>query len=554
MGDNVDVRALRAKFNAQKETASSGGGASPRHSAVGHTSESSANGVIRNKSSPVIPRPVLPVNSANEPKRFGQAPHGVFPKPPPSHRMGAKEEPKMPLTEPEIPGRVKLTGELLQNKMMKHVDDRKLQSFPRPSLPSQRSMSEVPPLRKPLPAVGQRPSKPRRPPAVNLDHLRKKAPSFQLTRRQETKTSEGPGRPPNKPALLPPNKPPFSNPNIEHEEDTYDDVNLPPPPPPPPKPSSRESWTDSFSSQAGEDSDQSEIYEHIEEQEEFTQPAVFEKKKQKELKRQQEMETKEQKERRKKENEYRKKFKLNGEEEVLHIARVREDWQGGKSDLRVRQGESVEIVRVKNNPEGKWLARNMNGEYGYISNRCVDVDYEEVKRKLRLGVTPPSLPPPVQEDDDVYDDVGADPLNSSFTMGGEVYDDIDAVIPDEFPLPPPEICHDPKKNKKLEKEEKEFRKKFKFEGPIKVLGCMMVDPNANIKKSGGKDLSVVRGEILEVIEQTNEKKVLCRNSQGKYGYVPKSYLLQAEGEIYDDIDNSSDIYDNDASLSGPLRA
>uniref|UniRef100_A0A3B4C4T1 SH3 domain-containing protein n=2 Tax=Pygocentrus nattereri TaxID=42514 RepID=A0A3B4C4T1_PYGNA len=196
----------------------------------------------------------------------------------------------------------------------------------------------------------------------------------------------------------------------------------------------------------------------------------------------------------------------------------------------------------------------MNGEYGYISNRCVDVDYEEVKRKLRLGVTPPSLPPPVQEDDDVYDDVGADPLNSSFTMGGEVYDDIDAVIPDEFPLPPPEICHDPKKNKKLEKEEKEFRKKFKFEGPIKVLGCMMVDPNANIKKSGGKDLSVVRGEILEVIEQTNEKKVLCRNSQGKYGYVPKSYLLQAEGEIYDDIDNSSDIYDNDASLSGPLRA
>ncbi|XP_036443159.1 FYN-binding protein 1 isoform X1 [Colossoma macropomum] len=463
--------------------------------------------------------------------------------------MGAKEEPKTPLTEPEIPGRVKLTGELLQNKMMKHVDDRKPQSFPRPSLPSQKSLSEVAPLRKPLPAVGQRPSKPRRPPVVNLDHLRKKALSFQPPRRQETKTSEGPGRPPNKPTLLPPNKPPFSNPNIEHEEDTYDDVNLPPPPPPPPKPSSRESWTDSFSSQAGEDSDQSEIYEHIEEQEEFAQPAVFEKKKQKELKRQQETETKEQKERRKKENEYRKKFKLTGEEEVLHIARVREDWQGGKSDLRVRQGESVEIVRVKNNPEGKWLARNMNREYGYISNTCVDVDYEEVKRKLRLGVTPSSLPPPVQEDDDVYDDVGSDALNSSFTMGGEVYDDIDAVIPDEFPLPPPEICHDPKKNKKLEKEEKEFRKKFKFEGPIRVLGCMMVDPNANIKKSGGKDLSVVRGEILEVIEQTNEKKVLCRNNQGKYGYVPTCYLLQAEGEIYDDIDNRSDIYDND----GPLR-
>lgn len=54
-----------------------------------------------------------------------------------------------------------------------------------------------------------------------------------------------------------------------------------------------------------------------------------------------------------------------------------------------------------------------------------------------------------------------------------------------------------------------------FEGPIKVLCCMMVDPNANIKKGSGKDLTVVQGEILDVIQQTNEKKVLCRNEQGK---------------------------------------
>lgn len=44
---------------------------------------------------------------------------------------------------------------------------------------------------------------------------------------------------------------------------------------------------------------------------------------------------------------------------------------------------------------------------------------------------------------------------------------------------------------------------------------MMVDPNANIKKGSGKDLTVVQGEILDVIQQTNEKKVLCRNEQGK---------------------------------------
>ncbi|XP_066504514.1 FYN-binding protein 1 isoform X2 [Hoplias malabaricus] len=548
MGENVDVRALRARFTSQQEIVTSGGGASPNLRALSQTSESSANGAVRNKQSPVSPRPVLPVTPTVDHKRFGQPLHGVFPRPPPSHRVVANEELKAPLTEPDTPGRVKLTGELLQNRMMKHIDERKIQSFPRPPLPSQRSMSEVAPLRKPLPPVGQRPSKPRRPPVVNLDHLRKKLPPFQTPRRQDTKTSEGPGRPPNKPVHLNLNKPSFSNKIIEHEQDTYDDIELPPPPPPPPKPSSRESWTDSFSSQADEESDQSEIYEHIEDQDDFSQPAFSEKKKQRELKRQQELEKKEQKERQKRENEYRKKFKLTGNVEVLHLARVREDWQGGKNDLCVQQGESVEIIRVSNNPEGKWLARNMIGEYGYINNRCVDVDYEAVKRKLCAA--PLSFPPPVQEDEEVYDDVGADPLNS-FTGGGEVYDDVEIL--DEFPLPPPEICHDPKKSKKLEKEEKEFRKKFKFEGPIKVLCCMMVDPNANIKKCGGKDLNVTRGEILEVIQETSEKKVLCRNDQGKYGYVPRSYLLHAESEIYDDIDNLTDVYDNDGSTSGPLR-
>lgn len=48
---------------------------------------------------------------------------------------------------------------------------------------------------------------------------------------------------------------------------------------------------------------------------------------------------------------------------------------------------------------------------GYVSNTCVDVDYEEIKRKIRSKAAPPLLPPPVHDDEDVYDDVGADPLN-----------------------------------------------------------------------------------------------------------------------------------------------
>lgn len=49
---------------------------------------------------------------------------------------------------------------------------------------------------------------------------------------------------------------------------------------------------------------------------------------------------------------------------------------------------------------------------GYIINTCMDVDYEEVKRKLKLSRAPdPSLPPPPPpppvsfEDNDIYYDV-----------------------------------------------------------------------------------------------------------------------------------------------------
>jgi len=44
---------------------------------------------------------------------------------------------------------------------------------------------------------------------------------------------------------------------------------------------------------------------------------------------------------------------------------------------------------------------------------------------------------------------------------------------------------------------------------------MMVDPNASLKKAGSKELPLVRGEILEVIQETSKKRVLCRNSEGK---------------------------------------
>lgn len=53
---------------------------------------------------------------------------------------------------------------------------------------------------------------------------------------------------------------------------------------------------------------------------------------------------------------------LEGEIEVLHTARARYDWYGeDKLDLRVRQGDNVDILRLNNNPGGKWLARSQDG-------------------------------------------------------------------------------------------------------------------------------------------------------------------------------------------------
>uniref|UniRef100_H3C3C3 SH3 domain-containing protein n=1 Tax=Tetraodon nigroviridis TaxID=99883 RepID=H3C3C3_TETNG len=189
--------------------------------------------------------------------------------------------------------------------------------------------------------------------------------------------------------------------------------------------------------------------------------------------------------------------KLQEEDEVLHTARVRHDWHGGgKLDLSVRQDECVEILRVKNNPGGKWLARSSTGNYGYISNTCVDIDYEAGQVNALI-----------------YD-----------------YDDIQQVSED-FPPPPPDIRIDPKV-------EKELRKKFKYDGPLRPLHTMMVDPNGVIKKLGSKDLPVTPGEIVDVIQFTSSKKALCLNQFGKYGYVSKSLLLPMEGDIYDDVDYS----------------
>ncbi|NXB90370.1 PRAM protein, partial [Vidua chalybeata] len=73
--------------------------------------------------------------------------------------------------------------------------------------------------------------------------------------------------------------------------------------------------------------------------------------------------------------------------------------------------------------------------------------------------------------------------------------------------------------KKEEKMDREFQKKFKgseqqrFKGSINVLTQMMVDPAVTEKRGGAKNLPLRRGEILDVIQFTNQEKILCWNIQ-----------------------------------------
>ncbi|XP_051249829.1 uncharacterized protein si:ch211-188c16.1 isoform X2 [Dicentrarchus labrax] len=95
-----------------------------------------------------------------------------------------------------------------------------------------------------------------------------------------------------------------------------------------------------------------------------------------------EKEKKELKEREKKENEMKKKFKVTGEEEPMYHAKVTVASKVRKNDLPVKSGDTVSIIRTTSCPKGKWLARDSNHKYGYISVMNVELN---IKEMLELG-------------------------------------------------------------------------------------------------------------------------------------------------------------------------
>ncbi|XP_068279591.1 FYN-binding protein 1 isoform X1 [Nyctibius grandis] len=464
------------------------------------------------------------------------------------------------------------------------------------------------PKRKALPALfklGQCPQKPSRPYSVDLERFRKSIPKH--TPKNECLKQKAPPSavlglrvlPPHAATQLPP-PPPASHPLLQssaapslpprkikvssetispENEENYDDVE--------------------FFSQgkmgrgntAGGQESAGEMYEDIND---IRTSKGKEKKWDKEEKRRMDQEKKEQKEKEKKEQEIRKKFKLTGPIQVLHQARACVDHKGGKNELTVKQGDEIEIIRLTDNPEGKWLGR-IKGCYGYIKTTMVEIDYDSLKRKQQPSTRDAVKHP--ESDQEVYDDVGEQGSINSLSGGqsgddktfslpasdqeiydgiddedavtsmppstkqfrkdcgdNDVYDDVDSS---DFPPPPPEFnssktaslgkCKsddkDAQKRKKIEREE-EFRKKFKFEGEIKVLYSTTTAQDLPLRQWGPKDLRIKPGEYLEIIESTDDTKVLCRNEEGRYGYVLRSNLVDNDGEIYDEIGDDC-IYDND---------
>ncbi|KAG7282824.1 hypothetical protein CRUP_012213 [Coryphaenoides rupestris] len=316
--ESGDVRALLNKFNRQAEAAD----ASTRRDSGPAKTPSPA---LRTRVQPGTAPATIPENERLR--------HKLMPMATPQHRELASVPrleprgqpstqrlppvgvgfPRPPAPTPFSPrmldtGRVRLADELLQNVMLNRVPGMQSPTatpaqalLPAQKPASRANIKEVTPLRRPLLPEARQPLKPRRPQQVNLEpYLRRHHPPALPLLKKNKATDKIP-----KTCMM------TLTPWIKTE------------------------------------SEDSEAYESIDNM-------------QKNLP---ELSQKEKKKQQKEENELRKKFQLKGPPEVIHTAKVRRDCQGGKLDLAVRQGENLEILRVKDNPGGKWLARTLNGKW-----------------------------------------------------------------------------------------------------------------------------------------------------------------------------------------------
>ncbi|XP_054240549.1 FYN-binding protein 2 [Indicator indicator] len=78
------------------------------------------------------------------------------------------------------------------------------------------------------------------------------------------------------------------------------------------------------------------------------------------------------------------------------------------------------------------------------------------------------------------------------------------------------------KSKRMEKEERFFRETFMYDKEINVINTATAE--CSVPSNRRVDLPLTAGEQLEVIDVTEGTAVICRNSEGRYGYVLVEHL------------------------------
>ncbi|MGH0127174.1 UNVERIFIED_CONTAM: hypothetical protein FKN15_071583 [Acipenser sinensis] len=131
---------------------------------------------------------------------------------------------------------------------------------------------------------------------------------------------------------------------------------------------------------------------------------------------------KERKEKEKKENEIKKRFKITGLEETIYRAEVKEESKGGKNDLAVKQGDVVDLIRTTKCPPGKWLAKDCDGNYGYISVTALEMDFKEIHEIGKRVSTAMGLHP--SDTEEVGKGDRSTPLFNSILESSDGFDDI----------------------------------------------------------------------------------------------------------------------------------
>ncbi|RXM98894.1 FYN-binding protein [Acipenser ruthenus] len=285
------------------------------------------------------------------------------------------------------------------------------------------------------------------------------------------------------------------------------------------------------------------------------------KKKEKEERQHLEKEKKKQKEKEKKENEIKKRFKITGLEEMIYRVEVKEESKGGKNDLAVKQGDVVDLIRTTKCPPGKWLAKDCDGNYGYISVTALEMDFKgihEIGKRVStaMGLHPSDTEEIVKGDrstplfnsiletsdgfDDIYDDVETEQKDSqekyekpkklaNVFLKYKEYIEKKKMEKGGFPVEETERERtgglfkfknpnaDEEKSKKntFFKNEKEFRQKFQYTKEIEVQNTVVVNSVVVQNSPSDLNLAIKPGEQLDVIDVTKDDKIICRNMRGK---------------------------------------